>query len=123
MILKAQNRVVEGFRLLSELSISKCFFGEAYNISFTFPSPLGVIYFQICRKAIGKQPERGFPSPLGVIYFQISTSTVHAIVQYRMFPSPLGVIYFQIMQKVNFEELKKLFPSPLGVIYFQICRL
>ena len=36
-----------GFRLLSELSISKLLFDSMKNLSWLFPSPLGVIYFQI----------------------------------------------------------------------------
>ena len=58
-----------------------------------FPSPLGVIYFQIDLKYI-IVPEEQFPSPLGVIYFQMKGSYI--IAQVKRFPSPLGVIYFQI---------------------------
>ena len=84
-----------------------------------FPSPLGVIYFQIDLKYI-IVPEEQFPSPLGVIYFQMILLVIYTHLT-AQFPSPLGVIFFQIdYSDYDSEKCNNGFPSPLGVIFFQI---
>ena len=106
------------FRPLSELSISKYYLDDinVFRItvsvssrSYLFPNPIAS--FCACAWFI-------FPSPLGVIYFQITTNNVWKFEDY--FPSPLGVIYFQISTAATPANSATNFPSPLGVIYFQI---
>ena len=108
----------------------------------SFPSPLGVSYFQIgervrmVRKDSGFRPLSGYliskwknvmkwfatlvsvPSR-GILFPNISPSCLSSIGA-NMFPSPLGVSYFQMEIKNGYRRIQTGFPSPLGVSYFQI---
>ena len=106
------------FRLLSELSISKYLRAYAKERGMRFPSPLGVIYFQISRR-LASTLQRKFPSPLGVIYFQIYMQVTWWLC-YRIISVSSRSYLFPNETDMTVTERNIRFPSPLGVIYFQI---
>ena len=89
----------------------------------SFPSPIGVLYISITKKATINTASVKFPSPIGVLYISIVTENTSNNGR-KLFPSPIEVLYISIQSatfKRSFDNIA--FPSPIGVLYFSIGKM
>ena len=84
----------------------------------SFPSPIGVLYISITKKATINTASVKFPSPIEVLYISIQSATFKRSFDNIAFPSPIGVLYFSIgKMKLYFYTLG--FRPLLGFFIFQ----
>ena len=68
-------------------------------------------------KAMNKKEEQ-FPSPIGVLFFQIQPKADDQKSEQPLFPSPIGVLFFQIKQEVYLWKRSRKSFRPLSGFYF-----